>query len=99
MNVTYLPIINPEIVTGVSMLLLFVFIRDKFNAWTWSWASSPCFWPITFAPYVILSIAAQAAADGQNTFEAAQDLGVQPGTGPSGRWSSRRLCPALWRAS
>ena len=36
MNVTYLPIVNPEIVTGVSMLLLFVSFGngiEKFNTW------------------------------------------------------------------
>ena len=36
MNVTYLPILNPEIVTGVSMLLLFVSFSNgiqKFNTW------------------------------------------------------------------
>lgn len=36
MNVTYLPILNPEIVTGVSMLLLFVSFGNgiqRFNAW------------------------------------------------------------------
>lgn len=36
MNVTYLPILNPEIVTGVSMLLLFVSFGNgiqRFNEW------------------------------------------------------------------
>ena len=36
MNITYLPILNPEIVTGVSMLLLFVSFGSgiqKFNNW------------------------------------------------------------------
>ena len=36
MNITYLPILNPEIVTGVSMLLLFVSFGNgiqKFNNW------------------------------------------------------------------
>lgn len=36
MNATYLPILNPEIVTGVSMLLLFVSFSNgiqKFNVW------------------------------------------------------------------
>ena len=36
MNITYLPILNPEIVTGVSMLLLFVSFGNgiqKFNSW------------------------------------------------------------------
>ena len=28
MNVTYLPILNPEIVTGISMMLLFVYIKN-----------------------------------------------------------------------
>ena len=57
MNVTYLPIINPEIVTGVSMLLLFVFIRDKFNVDMELGFFTLLLAHITFCtPYVILNV-------------------------------------------
>ena len=34
MNFTYLPVINPEIVIGVSLMLLFVFLRFQFGLTT-----------------------------------------------------------------
>ena len=56
MNVTYMPVINPEIVTGVSLMLLFVFVKNagvqlEFGFVTLVLAH------ITFnIPYVILNV-------------------------------------------
>ena len=70
---------NPEIVTGISMMLLFVFAgkllgtRDVLGFWTLLFAH------ITFnLPYVILSILPKLRQMDQHLSEAAQDLGCTP---------------------
>ena len=51
MNATYLPVMNPEIVTGVSLMLLFVFLNMKLGMTTVLISH------ITFClPYVILNV-------------------------------------------
>lgn len=77
MNVTNMPIINPEIVTGVSLMLLFVFfaarMRIEFGFVTLLIAH------ITFdVPYVILNIMPKFRQMDPHLFEAAQDLGCSP---------------------
>ncbi len=77
MNVTNMPIINPEIVTGVSLMLLFVFFAARmsfqFGFVTLLIAH------ITFdVPYVILNIMPKFKQMDPNLFEAAQDLGCSP---------------------
>ncbi len=73
MNVTYLPIINPEIVTGVSLMLLFVMLRLEFGFSTLILAH------ITFnIPYVIFNVTPKLRQLDKYTYEAAQDLGCNP---------------------
>lgn len=77
MNVTNMPIINPEIVTGVSLMLLFVFfaarMKLEFGFVTLLIAH------ITFdIPYVILNIMPKFKQMDPHLFEAAQDLGCSP---------------------
>ena len=77
MNVTNMPIINPEIVTGVSLMLLFVFfaarMKIEFGFVTLLIAH------ITFdVPYVILNIMPKFRQMDPHLFEAAQDLGCSP---------------------
>ncbi len=77
MNVTNMPIINPEIVTGVSLMLLFVFfaarMKIEFGFVTLLIAH------ITFdVPYVILNIMPKFKQMDPHLFEAAQDLGCSP---------------------
>ncbi len=77
MNITNMPVINPEIVTGVSMMLLFVFFAARmhleFGFVTLLIAH------ITFdVPYVILNIMPKFKQMDPNLFEAAQDLGCSP---------------------
>ena len=51
MNLTYIPVLNPEIVTGISLMILFVFAKLQFGYLTLLLAH------ITFnIPYVILSV-------------------------------------------
>lgn len=69
-NVTYLPVINPEIVTGVSLMLLFVFAGISLGYATLIIAH------ITFSiPYVILNVMPKLRQMDGHLYEAAQDLG------------------------
>lgn len=78
MNVTNLPMVNPEIVTGVSLMLLFVFaVRGMGNVSLGM--ASLILAHITFClPYVILSVLPKLRQMNQNLYEAAQDLGCPP---------------------
>lgn len=79
MNVTNIPMTNPEIVTGVSLALLFAFagtmlkINSILGFWTLLIAH------ITFnLPYVILSVMPKLTQMDPDLAEAAQDLGCTP---------------------
>ena len=77
LNITNMPVINPEIVTGVSLMLLFVFFAARmtfeFGFVTLLIAH------ITFdVPYVILNVMPKFKQMDPNLFEAAQDLGCSP---------------------
>ncbi|MBE7016181.1 MAG: ABC transporter permease [Ruminococcaceae bacterium] len=74
MNVTNIPIINPEIVTGVSLMLLFVFFAARMN-FNFGFTTL-IIAHITFdVPYVILNIMPKFRQMNPNLYEAAQDLG------------------------
>lgn len=71
MNITYLPILNPDIVTGISLMLLFIFCKIDMGYMTLILAH------ITFCtPYVILSVTPKLKKMGHTLFEAAEDLGA-----------------------
>ncbi|MCM1544656.1 MAG: ABC transporter permease subunit, partial [Ruminococcus sp.] len=79
MSVTNIPMMNPEIVTGISMMLLFVFVgrligvTDVLGFWTMLIAH------ITFnLPYVILSVLPKLRQLDPHLPEAAMDLGCTP---------------------
>lgn len=87
MNLTYMPVINPEIVSGISMMLLFVFFCNVVNrlfgkdgtpvlelgAWSVLVAH------VTFCvPYVVLNVLPKLRQMDQNMYEAALDLGCNP---------------------
>jgi len=79
MTVTNIPMTNPEIVTGISLALLFVFIgqmlklKDVMGFWTLLIAH------ITFnLPYVILSVMPKLNQLDRHVGEAALDLGCTP---------------------
>ena len=75
-SVTNIPMMNPEIVTGISMSLLFVFVggmlglSDKLSFWTMLIAHT------TFSlPYVMLSVTPKLRQMDKHLPEAAMDLG------------------------
>ncbi len=77
MSVTNLPMVNPEVVTGISMMLLFVFISSIFNIQQGFY--SVLIAHITFnLPYVILNVLPKLYQVNNNIFEAALDLGCTP---------------------
>ncbi len=72
-NITYLPILNPEIVTGVSLMLLFVAMKLDFGYITLILSH------ITFCvPYVILNVMPKLRQMNRNVYDAALDLGCNP---------------------
>lgn len=72
-NTTYLPIMNPEILTGVSLMLLFSFLAVPRGYLTLVIAH------ITFCvPYVILSVLPKLRQMDRFVYEAALDLGCSP---------------------
>jgi spermidine/putrescine transport system permease protein len=78
MNVTNLPMVNPEIVTGVSLMLLFVFVAKSLGNLSLGMLSL-IFAHITFClPYVILSVMPKLRQMDPHLYEAAQDLGCNP---------------------
>ena len=80
MNLTNIPMTNPDIVTGVSLSLLFVFVgskmlgrRDALTFWTLLIAH------ITFnLPYVILNVMPKLQQMDNSLTNAAMDLGCTP---------------------
>lgn len=77
MNVTNMPIINPEIVTGVSLMLLFVFFAARMNL-EFGFVTLVIA-HITFdVPYVILNVMPKFNQMDPHLYEAAQDLGCSP---------------------
>lgn len=85
LNFTYLPIINPEIVTGVSLMLLFTMFQ-AFFAWLGNKMGTGINFTfgygtlilahITFnIPYVILNVMPKLRQMDKNVYEAALDLG------------------------
>ena len=79
LTVTNVPMMNPDIVTGVSLMLLFVFAgrllgaSEYLNFWTLLIAH------VTFnLPYVILNVLPKLNQTDKSLFEAAQDLGAPP---------------------
>ncbi len=74
LTVNQLPIINPEIVTGVSLMLLFVFFSARMG-FSFGFVTL-IIAHITFdVPYVILNIMPKFRQMNPNLYEAAQDLG------------------------
>ena len=78
-SITNVPMMNPDIVTGISMMLLFVFVgsmlqlNDKLSFWTLLIAH------VTFnLPYVILNVSPKFRQMDKFLPEAALDLGCTP---------------------
>ncbi len=79
LSVTNIPMMNPEIVTGISMMLLFVFVGKLVSSTSVLGFGTLLIAHITFnLPYVILSILPKLRQTDKNLAEAAQDLGCRP---------------------
>lgn len=77
LSITNFPVINPEIVTGVSLMLLFVFFAARMNL-EFGFATLVIA-HITFdVPYVILNVMPKFRQMDPFLYEAAQDLGCGP---------------------
>ncbi|MBP5565571.1 MAG: ABC transporter permease, partial [Lachnospiraceae bacterium] len=73
LGITNIPMLNAEIVTGISLMLLFIFFNIKFGFTTILLAH------ITFnIPYVILSVMPRIKQLNPSAYEAAMDLGASP---------------------
>lgn len=77
MNATYIQVINPDIITGVSLMLMFVFIKNAvgLNLGFVTVLLSH----ITFdVPYVILNVLPKLRQMDKSLYEASLDLGCPP---------------------
>ena len=78
-TVNDIPMTNPDIITGISLMLMFVFVGRLFGA-----ANSLSFWTMLIAhvtfctPYVILQVLPKLQQMDKALPEAAQDLGCTP---------------------
>lgn len=73
MNLNYLPVLNPDIVTAVALMLLFGFAGLKLGFLTLLLAH------VSFTiPYVVLSVLPKLDQMNPNLFEAGLDLGAEP---------------------
>lgn len=73
LNLNYLPVLNPDIVTAVSLMALFRFFKMEFGLATMLLAH------ISFCvPYVILSVLPKLKQMNKHLAEAAMDLGATP---------------------
>ena len=71
--VSNIPMTMPDIVTGVSLMLMFVFMKIPLGRWTMILAH------IAFdIPYVLLSVLPRLQLMNPNLYEAAMDLGCHP---------------------
>ncbi len=78
-TVTNIPMINPDIITGISMMLVFVFVGRL-----WGASTSLNFWTMLIAhvtfclPYVIFQVLPKLQQMERDLLEAAMDLGCTP---------------------
>ena len=72
-NITYVPMMNADVVTGISMLLLFIFLRIPRGYLTLLISH------VAFnIPYVIFSVLPKLKQLDRHTYEAALDMGAKP---------------------
>ncbi|MBS4535462.1 ABC transporter permease [Clostridium sp. D2Q-14] len=73
LNINYLPVLNPDIVTGISLMTLFIFLKIRLGYTTMLLSH------ITFnIPYVILAVLPKLKQMPKDMPEAAMDLGATP---------------------
>lgn len=78
MGITNIPMLNADIVTGISLMLLFIACRTLFPQFSLGF-TTVLLAHITFnIPYVILSVMPKLKQTNKYTYEAALDLGASP---------------------
>ena len=78
-TVTNIPMINPDIITGISLMLMFVFVGRLFGAATSLNFYTMLIAHVTFClPYVILQVLPKLMQMDRSLPEAAMDLGCTP---------------------
>ena len=86
LTLTNIPMTMPDIVTGISLMLLYIFSRVERGYLTMLLAH------ITFnTPYVVLSVLPKLKQMNKHSYEAALDLGATPGYA-----LMRVILPAVW---
>ena len=76
--VNSIPMVNPEIVTAVSLMILFVFVISRFNSLEMGFGTL-LISHVTFCiPYVILEVLPKIKGMDSNVYNAALDLGCPP---------------------
>lgn len=79
MTVTNIPMTNPDIVTGISLALLFSFFGYLFKTNTYLGFGTMLIAHVTFClPYIVLSVMPKLNQMDQNLLDAALDLGCKP---------------------
>ena len=78
-SVTNIPMINPDIITGISLMLMFVFVGSRLGRATSLGFGTMLIAHITFClPYVILQVLPKLQQMDKSLPEAAMDLGCTP---------------------
>lgn len=82
LGITNIPMLNADIVTGISLMLLFISLRIGYGFFTIEFTlgfTTVLLAHITFnIPYVILSVLPKLKQTSKRTYEAALDLGATP---------------------
>lgn len=82
MGVSKLPVFNPDLVTGISLMLIFIFVKNALEKIGISFQlgfGTMLIAHITFnLPYVILSVMPRLRSSSNTLYEAALDLGAKP---------------------
>ena len=78
-TLTYIPIMSPEIIMGVSLMMLFVLMRTKMGVPIQMGLLTLILSHITFnIPFVIFNVLPKLRQMDKNTYDAALDLGCNP---------------------
>lgn len=80
LGINNLPVLNPDIVTGVSLMILFIFAFNVIKAGSLGFVTLLLAHIAFNIPYVILSVLPKLRQLDKNMYEAALDLGAPPVT-------------------
>lgn len=78
LNITNLPVLNPDIVTGISLAILFIFVFNALKMGSLGFTTLLLAHISFNTPYVILSVLPKLRQLDKNLYEAALDLGARP---------------------